>query len=74
MDGLYELKAERTFGLLDNFVTLAKNFGDGIGETYNGVDSTSMHAARERTAAQGGFNIGAGTRTNAMSCRRFRNR
>ena len=38
-DCMHELKANVPFGRVDNFVTLAKNYGD-YSETYNGVDVT----------------------------------
>ena len=62
VDGLYELKADRTFGLLDNFITHAKNFGDGIGETYNGVDVNVNARLASGPQLQGGFNIGQSAR------------
>ncbi len=62
VDGLYELKADRPFGLLDNFITHAKNFGDGIGETYNGVDVNVNARLASGPQLQGGFNIGQSSR------------
>ena len=62
VDGLYELKADRTFGLLDNFITHAKNFGDGIAETYNGVDVNVNARLASGPQLQGGFNIGQSAR------------
>jgi hypothetical protein len=55
VDGLYELKADRTFGLVDNFVTHAKNFGDGRIERYNGVDVVVNARVRNGLQLQGGF-------------------
>ena len=47
------------FGLVDNYVTFAKNFGQGRIETYNGVDINCECAARRAASRlQGGFNIG----------------
>jgi hypothetical protein len=62
VDGLYELKADRPFGLLDNFITHAKNFGDGIRETYNGVDVNVNARLASGPQLQGGFNIGQSAR------------
>jgi hypothetical protein len=55
VEGLYELKAGRTFGLTDNFVTHAKNFGDGRIERYNGVDVVVNARVRNGLQLQGGF-------------------
>jgi hypothetical protein len=55
VDGLYELKADRTFGLTDNFVTHAKNFGEGRIERYNGVDVVLNARVRNGLQLQGGF-------------------
>ena len=57
VDGLYELKADRPFGLLDNFVTFQKNFGN-VSETYNGVDITVSARTLIGLAVQGGASIG----------------
>jgi hypothetical protein len=57
VEGIYELKADRTFGLVDNFVTHQKNFGD-VSETYNGVDLTISVRSVRGLAAQGGASIG----------------
>jgi hypothetical protein len=62
VDGIYELKADRPFGLLDNYVTHAKNFGDGIGETYNGVDVNMNARMPNGVQLQGGFNVGQSAR------------
>jgi hypothetical protein len=55
VDGLYELKADRQFGLTDNFVTHAKNFGDGRIERYNGIDVVVNARVRNGLNLQGGF-------------------
>jgi hypothetical protein len=62
VEGLFELRADRPFGLLDNFITHAKNFGDGIGETYNGVDVNVNARLASGPQLQGGFNIGQSAR------------
>jgi hypothetical protein len=62
VNGLYELKAGRPFGLVDNLVTHAKNYGDGIIERYNGVDFTVNARLRSGLQMQGGFNVGRSTR------------
>jgi hypothetical protein len=64
VEGIYELKADRPFGLQDNFVTHAKNFGDGIAETYNGVDVNMNARVRGGLQLQGGFNIGQSARND----------
>jgi Carboxypeptidase regulatory-like domain len=56
--GFFELKADRPFGLVDNYVTFAKNFGQGRIETYNGVDVNVSARLRAGLTVQGGFNIG----------------
>jgi len=63
VDGLYEIKADK-FGLTDNFVTHAKNFGNGINETYNGVDVTVNARMQNGVNLQGGFNIGQSARND----------
>ena len=55
--GLYELKADRPFGLIDNFITFQKNFGD-VSETYNGVDITLSARSVMGLSLQGGASIG----------------
>jgi hypothetical protein len=62
VDGIYELKADRPFGLLDNFITHAKNYGDGISETYNGVDVNVNARLASGLQLQGGFNYGQSAR------------
>jgi hypothetical protein len=61
--GLFEVKPER-FGLVDNYVTHAKNFGDGISETYNGVDVALNARTRFGLNVQGGLNIGQSARSD----------
>ena len=55
--GLYELKADRPFGLPDNYVTHAKNFGDGRIERYNGVDAFVNASLSAGVQLRGGFSI-----------------
>ena len=74
VEGLYELKATRPFGLVDNFLTHADNFGDGISETYNGVDFNLNARVRGGLQLQGGLNIGQSAGTTAMSRHRSRSR
>jgi len=57
VEGIYELKADRTFGLIDNFVTHQKNFGD-VSETYNGVDLTVSARGIQGVTVQGGVAVG----------------
>jgi hypothetical protein len=64
VDGIYELKADRPFGLVDNFVTHAKNFGNGIAETYNGVDVAANARILNGPQLQGGFNVGKSARND----------
>ena len=64
VDGIYELKSTVPFGRLDNFVTHAKNFGDGVGETYNGVDVNVNSRMSSGLQLQGGFNIGQSARND----------
>jgi hypothetical protein len=64
VDGIYELKADRQFGLLDNFVTHAKNYGDGIAESYNGVDVSVNARILNGPQLQGGFNVGKSARND----------
>jgi hypothetical protein len=61
--GLFEVKPEK-FGQVDNFVTHAKNFGDGISETYNGVDVALNARTRFGLNLQGGFNVGQSARSD----------
>jgi hypothetical protein len=63
VDGLYEVKADK-FGLVDNFVTHANNFGDGISETYNGVDLSVNARTPFGLLLQGGFSTGKGDRND----------
>ena len=58
--GLYELKANVPFGRVDNFVTLAKNYGD-YSETYNGVDVTVNTRLANGLQIQGGLSTGRQT-------------
>jgi hypothetical protein len=57
VDGIYELKADRPFGLTDNFVTHAKNFGDGRIERYNGVDVFVNASLRSGVQVRGGLSL-----------------
>jgi hypothetical protein len=54
--GLYEVK-EAKFGQTDNFVTHAKNFGDGRIERYNGVDMSLNARAWRGVQLQGGLSF-----------------
>ena len=54
--GLYEVK-ENKFGQTDNYVTFAKNFGDGRIERYNGVDVVVNARVRNGLQLQGGFSL-----------------
>jgi hypothetical protein len=63
VDGIYEVKADK-FGLVDNYVTHAKNYGDGISETYNGVDITVNSRLQGGVQLQGGLNIGQSARND----------
>ena len=64
VNGLYELKANVPFGRVDNFVTHANNFGDGVHETYNGVDVNVNARTAIGLTLQGGFNIGQSARND----------
>jgi hypothetical protein len=55
--GLYDLKASVPFGRVDNFVTLAKNYGN-YSETYNGVDVTVNTRLANGLQIQGGVSTG----------------
>ena len=57
VEGLYDVKSAK-FGQVDNFVTFAKNFGQGRIETYNGVDVNVSARPRGGLTLQGGLNIG----------------
>jgi len=57
IDGIYELKADRPFGRVNNFVTFQRNFGD-VSETYNGVDVTVSARTRVGLMVQGGISTG----------------
>ena len=57
VDGFYDVKQAK-FGQIDNFVTFAKNFGQGRIETYNGVDFNVSARPRGGLTLQGGLNIG----------------
>lgn len=54
--GLYDIKPEK-FGLVDNVVTLAKNFGKQT-EVYNGGDITFAARLPRKINLAGGWNIG----------------
>ncbi len=60
VEGIYDVKPAK-FGLVDNYVTFAKNFGQGRIETYNGVDLNVNTRLRGGLTAQGGVNIGQST-------------
>ncbi|HLG54564.1 MAG TPA: carboxypeptidase regulatory-like domain-containing protein [Vicinamibacterales bacterium] len=64
VEGIYELKAGVPFGRLDNFITHAKNFGDGVSETYNGVDINVNARMAIGLQLQGGLNIGQSARND----------
>jgi len=57
VEGIYEVKANK-FGQVDNFVTFAKNFGQGRIETYDGVDINVSARPKAGLTVQGGVNIG----------------
>jgi hypothetical protein len=61
--GLFEVKPAK-FGLVDNFVTHAKNFGNGFDETYNGVDVALNARTQFGLNVQGGVNVGQSARNN----------
>jgi hypothetical protein len=63
VDGLYEIKPEK-FGQVDNYITNAKNFGDGISETYNGVDLSVNARTPFGLILQGGFSTGRSARND----------
>jgi len=63
IDGLYELKADK-FGLVDNFVTLANHFGNGVSEKYDGVDINLNARLRNGPTLQGGINLGRSMRSD----------
>jgi Carboxypeptidase regulatory-like domain len=58
-DGLYDLNPLK-FGLTDNLVTFAKNFGSGFSEVYNGLDFTT------RIRLPRGLVVNAGTSTGRV--------
>jgi hypothetical protein len=57
LEGFYDVKPEK-FGQVDNFITFAKNFGQGRIETCNGVNINLSTRLRGGLTAQGGFNVG----------------
>jgi hypothetical protein len=57
VEGIYDVKPAK-FGQVDNYITFAKNFGQGRIETYNGVDFNVNTRLRGGLTAQGGVNIG----------------
>ena len=57
VEGIYEVKPAK-FGLVDNYVTFAKNFGGGRKETFNGVDINLNARLRAGLTVQGGLSIG----------------
>ena len=52
VEGIYDVKPAK-FGLVDNYVTFAKNFGQGRIETFNGVDINLNARLRGGLTAQG---------------------
>ena len=56
VQGFADVKPAK-FGLVDNYVTFADNFG-GVSETYNGVDMTVSVRPRNGLTAQRGFSTG----------------
>ncbi len=59
VQGIYDLNGK--FGQVDNYVTFAKNFGQGRIETYNGVDLNLSARPVSGLTVQGGFNVGRST-------------
>jgi len=59
VEGIYDLNSR--FGQVDNYVTFAKNFGQGRIETYNGVDINVSARLKGGLTAQGGLNVGRST-------------
>jgi hypothetical protein len=57
VEGIYDVKPAK-FGQVDNYVTFARNFGQGRIETYNGVDLNVNTRLKGGLTAQGGVNIG----------------
>ena len=57
VEGIFDVNPAK-FGQVDNYITFAKNFGQGRIETYNGVDFNVNARLRGGLTAQGGFNIG----------------
>ena len=58
----YQLRNLRTpFGAVDNYLTLAKNYGD-MPYYWQGVDMTATARTNNDLTLQGGFTTGAGTR------------
>jgi hypothetical protein len=64
VQGIYDLKADRVFGRVDNFVTLANNFGNGVSEKYDGVDINLNARLRSGLTMQGGVNVGRSARSD----------
>jgi hypothetical protein len=64
VDGIYELKSTVPFGRLDNYVTHAKNFGDGIIERNNSVDINVNSRLRNGIQIQGGLGFTKNTRND----------
>jgi hypothetical protein len=60
VQGIFDLKDTKV-GQIDNFVTFAKNFGQGRIERYNGVDFNVSARLRGGLTAQGGLNVGRST-------------
>jgi hypothetical protein len=63
IDGLYELNPAKV-GQVDNYTTLARNFGDQI-EHWNGFDLTINARPRDGVLLQGGMSTG---RTSTDNC------
>ena len=62
VDGLLDIRPDR-FGLVNNFVTLAKNYGDQT-EMWHGFDVTTSVRPRGGLLVQGGISSGKTTRDN----------
>jgi hypothetical protein len=58
----YALRNSKTaFGAVDNYLTLAKNYGD-VSYYWQGLEMTANARTRKGLTLQGGFTTGAGTR------------
>jgi hypothetical protein len=63
VNGYFDLKPTVPFGLLDNYVTFARRYGD-ISETYNGVDVQINARMGWGLQAMGGFSTGRSALNN----------